>query len=531
MWSVMIIDDESRVLSGMRKIIPWEELQCECIAEANNGKEGYQLILHYNPDIVITDIYMPEWNGIEMIKRLREEGYDGKVIILSGYSDFEYARQAMRLKIDDYLDKPASVTTIRNVMQKLIDTLEREANEMLRYSQLKEKIKLYEPVVKKEWLKSIIMGAELVERSPVVIAEEWKCKLHVVIVLSFDKTLEEITVYKNDWYLFRFAIGNIVKEVTRQYFDDFHYLELYSHQSALTLHIKKEADVELQKKVDLLKKQLENRIRVYMQINVVISIGRIKNDWRNLGESMSEALAKTPLEKNSTLIDGETTFFKQQRILKSMEFHQKISEAIRFANNTMANQVMDELFYQVKEHDFKQTTAIQIGIEMWTIMTYSLYDIGIRIDEMFDTHFDMYQELSMIHSWEDFLLFMKEKIQIVCRNQQWDENLKHRQLVEKMMEFIHQHLHENITLQDIADELYISRNYLGQIFKKIVGEPYKNYITRVRMEKAKKLIQEGNNLIYEVSESVGYDNPAYFSTIFKKFIGYTPSELINKQIN
>jgi two-component system response regulator YesN len=101
--------------------------------------------------------------------------------------------------------------------------------------------------------------------------------------------------------------------------------------------------------------------------------------------------------------------------------------------------------------------------------------------------------------------------------------------VEQMIDYVQERLHENITLQDIANELYISRNYLGQIFKKVVGESFKNYLTRIRMEKAKKMIQEGHFLIYEVSEKVGYVNRAYFTTAFKKYTGYTPTELINKK--
>ncbi|WP_413380856.1 helix-turn-helix transcriptional regulator [Alkalihalobacillus sp. 1P02AB] len=164
-------------------------------------------------------------------------------------------------------------------------------------------------------------------------------------------------------------------------------------------------------------------------------------------------------------------------------------------------------------------------------MTYSLYDIGIRIDDMFETSMDIYQEIKQFQSWAELENFLQDKVKVICHHQQWDENLKHRQLVEQMVDFVQNRISENITLQDIADELYISRNYLGQIFKRIVGESFKSYLTRIRMEKAKKMIQEGNFLIYEVSEMVGYINPAYFTTTFKKYTGYTPTELIHRKLS
>ena len=126
MWSVVIVDDDEKVLRGMKKVIPWEELNCQWIGEARNGKEGLELIEKKQPDIIITDIYMPIMNGLEMIEGLKGAGSESKVIILSGYSDFEYARQALRLSIDDYLSKPASVDTIRRALQGIIGKLEAE---------------------------------------------------------------------------------------------------------------------------------------------------------------------------------------------------------------------------------------------------------------------------------------------------------------------------------------------------------------------------------------------------------------------
>ncbi|WP_100407350.1 response regulator transcription factor [Bacillus solitudinis] len=541
MWRVVIIDDDEKVLRGMKNIIPWDEFNCEWVGEAKNGEEGIEIIEETNPDIVITDIYMPVMNGIEMIQELREREFDGKVIILSGYSEFEHARQAMRLGIDDYLSKPASPQTIKDVLQSLINRLEQENMEKLEYVELREKVKLYEPVAEKEWLKSLVTGTANLFNLPKtieLITDNWKNKHHVVVSITYDESLEQSTLYQTNWYLFRFAASNIIKETTSPYFDDFHFIELHSYQAVLCIHFDADAD-GVTDKLDKLISLIETSMNTYLNVTTSLSIGGIKTNWSELDESMKEAmysLSKSSFNKAEQPLTIEqvpelSLVNSEQRTLwsESMEANQKLAESIRYADEKAACEVIDQFFEKAAKQPYNKAVAIQIGIEMWTIMTYSLYDIGIRIHDMFSDNFDLYRDLTQKESWEEIAQYFKESANHVCHHQQWDENMKHRQLVEQMIDYVQTHLSDNITLQEIADELFISRNYLGQIFKKIVGEPFKNYITRVRMEKAKKMIQGGNHLIYEVSEKVGYVNPAYFTTTFKKYTGYTPTELINKK--
>ncbi|MGJ9384639.1 response regulator transcription factor [Salipaludibacillus sp. CF4.18] len=542
MWKVTIIDDDDKVLRGMKKIIPWDELSCEWAGEARNGQEGYELIKREKPDLIITDIYMPVLNGLEMIKKLRNEGIDSRVIILSGYNEFEYARQAMRLNIDDYLSKPASPDTIKDVLEKSVAKLEREISEEIEMCDLREKVSLYEPLVEKEWIKAIVTGASTnFTNLPLTvdkITKKWSKQKHVVMTLTYDRSLEESSFYRSDWYLFRFTTNNVIKEAVHAFFDDIHYIELHSHQTAICIHLNEENNDDVKQSLEKLQKILVEKFQEYFQVHVLISTGSIKDDWGNMADSMREAFAK--ISDNSQMNDPSSMLGQNPEVAlvdkdhktlwsDSMEANQQMSESIRYADEKGAMAVIDRIYEQNKHESFSRGEGIRLGIEMWTIMTYSLYDIGIKIDEMYSEEFDFHAELLKTNTWIEFKDYMDGVVRHICEHQQWDENLKHRQLVEQMLDYIQKNVGENITLQDIADDLFISRNYLGQIFKKIVGESFKNYLTRVRMEKAKKMIQEGSYLIYEISEKVGFINPAYFTTTFKKYTGYTPTELINRR--
>ncbi|QKS69730.1 response regulator transcription factor [Paenalkalicoccus suaedae] len=357
MCNVVIIDDDEKVRKGMKAIIPWKELHCHFAGFATNGQEGLTLIHDTQPDLIITDIYMPVMNGLDMVESLRKDGITSHIIILSGYSEFEYARKAMRLDIDDYISKPASPQTISDAIRTCMNKMP----------------------------------------------------------------------HSNHEYIV---------------------------------------------------------------------------DWK---ES-----AKPPL-----------------KILHIHDTHSFLS-AIRKADCEQAYALIDYIYHYHEKDVFNQSVCIGYGIEIWNLITSALQDLGLKTEDFFDDPFHFHQQLSSQRSWAHFSEWVKSLINQICTHDQWEENIKHRQLVEEMIHFIDGHLSENITLHDLSAELYISRNYLGQIFKRVTGESFKNYLTKVRMEKAKKMIQDGHYMIYEISEAVGFPNPAYFTTTFKKYTGYTPSDMINR---
>jgi len=136
-------------------------------------------------------------------------------------------------------------------------------------------------------------------------------------------------------------------------------------------------------------------------------------------------------------------------------------------------------------------------------------------------------EIRGIARLDQLRAWLYEKIERTLRNQQqWSDNARHKQAMEFMIDYIHEHYAEDITLNDLSKKVFISRNYLGDIFRKATGESFNDYVTRVRMEKARTLLLEGRFLIYEIAEQVGYKNIPYFSTLFKKYTGLNPSDVV-----
>ncbi|CQR57269.1 response regulator transcription factor [Paenibacillus riograndensis] len=432
MWKVVIIDDDFQVVRGLRKAIPWEELDAEFAGEAIDGESGLKLIGEVNPDIVLTDIYMPVMNGIQMIEQLKAGSFAGRFVILSGYNDFEYARTALRLGVDDYLTKPVTVDQIRKVLSETIEKLEETYLHRLELGGGQSSDRQEAPSLA-EWLVAVLNGWSQNPGLPAPLQQLDKQR-YTVMVMEVLWTERIRSVSLADWNLFQFAVSNIVTEVYGREWPEAFFVWLFGNHAALLLPSAAQGpEGQIIQAADALGALIVSSIKTFLGLEVRFGIGNVKDGWDEIKASGDEAMqrlfAKLPLNLN----------------------HEKV----------------------------------------WSGGAETQID-GLRKAQG-----------PTIHD-------------------------KHRKAVQFMIEYIHTHYAEDITLEHLASQLYISKNYLNQLFKKVTGETFTNYVIRVRIEKAKTLLQGGSHLIYEVSEMVGYQNVPYFSTLFKKYCGVSPSELMKR---
>jgi two-component system response regulator YesN len=168
------------------------------------------------------------------------------------------------------------------------------------------------------------------------------------------------------------------------------------------------------------------------------------------------------------------------------------------------------------------------GTEIWTAISYSMHHKGMPIDDIFST-IDLAEDLNRILFQEELRDWLIRRIIRIFDYYKLDDNIKHRRAIKRTIEYIHNHYQNDLSIQSIADDLNLSRNYLGQLFIKIVGESFKSYATRVRLEKARQLLVEGDELlVYEVAESVGYTHVPYFTRQFKQYFGCSPTMLLKE---
>ncbi|WP_438431280.1 response regulator transcription factor [Gorillibacterium sp. sgz500922] len=538
MWKIAIVDDERQVLQGMKRAIPWEELEAEWAGEAMNGADGLEMIRSACPDIVITDIYMPVMNGLEMMEQLRKDGFPGKIIILSGYSDFEHARQALRFQVSDYVSKPISIPTLTAILTKVIQELAEEEDKRKRQGELELKMSLFEPFIEKEWVRSAAIGTlDPAYREDSHLPPPyryWRERSHLTVGIDLLRDERAGCLSVSDWNLFRFAVSNIACEVARKPFPDVEYTELHSTRSLLILHPQPEDEGrELEKRLEELGIRLADSIGSYLKLAARIGIGGLKAEWTKISDSTEEAFRA--IDQRAAKADAayEVYLYREERgsqpesvVPFPVKLSYRLASAMKSSQEAEAHQLVQEYMAVLKQHKGISPAYVQmLASELWGIIAYSLYETGMLLDEWF-TSDRIAREIGSLLVPEQLAGWLKGKITELCRSRQWKGNGKHRQVVEYMTGYIHEHYAEELTLAELSEKVFISRNHLSIIFKNVTGESFNTYLTRVRIEKARELLLERNMLVYEVAERVGYKNIPYFSTLFKKITGMNPTELI-----
>ncbi|WP_435924191.1 response regulator transcription factor [Paenibacillus sp. DYY-L-2] len=538
MWKIGIVDDDRAVLQGIRKAIPWDELNAEWAGEALNGEEGLEMIESACPDIVITDLYMPVMNGLDMIEQLRKKNdYAGKVIILSGYSDFEYARQALRLKVNDYLSKPVSLPTLKSVLSQAISDLEEREERRMKQDELLRKLRVYEPFVEKEWVKSIAAGTLKDPRLQSEIPAPYQSWLdfdHTVVGIELVRDQRAAKLSLSDWSLLRFAIGNMVCEIAQAVFSSFDHADLHTNRSVIIIHHDRtESAGRLRQRMEQLSVRLIDCARNYLKLKLRIGIGERKSNISEIGVSTEEAFRAIDLNFRPAVPEYDLYFYNTQELshqgneppVRPVKLYLELAGAIRTSQENQARtMIKDHMMRLEQAGGIAKPYVGMLAGELWGIIAFAFYETGTVVDDIFSNDC-IAREIAELQRPSELAEWLGNKIGLVFGSREWGGNGKHRQAVDFMIEYIHEHYAEDITLGSLADKVYISRNYLSMIFKNMTGETFNNYLTRVRIEKARELLMENNALVYEVAEKVGYKNVPYFSTLFKKITGMNPTEL------
>ncbi|UOK59222.1 response regulator transcription factor [Metabacillus hrfriensis] len=532
MWRVVIVDDDRHVLAGMRKAIPWETIGAVCVGEGTDGASGYDVIMKTRPDIVMTDIYMPVMTGLEMLQRLREHDFNGKAIILSGYADFEYARKALQLDVHDYLSKPVTIQTITEVLQGVITQLEKDSLAKKQQRETKDTLEYYQSMLLNSWLKSVVIG---LQDQQFTLLNNEKLKVtnlkHIVLCIQMEKSpgLQSNPAWP------KFIKSFNERKLSFPHFVNAEWIELDYHDSAIFLSFSDEiaSETVICDTLKLAKLILED-VRQILTIPFQMGAGSIKDDWQHISISTKEALSAlskaSPYEivQYEKLINGEPD--KKIDFHRPVPFYRELAEAFKIYHKEHGLKVIDQFVKECEENNRYLPSHLKlICKELWAVLTYSLYENGLNIDELSEGK-RIYHCIDYITGLKPFSVWLKDALTAVCEHQKLNEkeNIRHKQAVEYMMQYVQEHYSKNITLQDLSEQIYISRNYLSQIFKKATGLSFNHYVNKIRMEKAKNLILEGKLLIYEVAEEVGYKNTPYFSSLFKKYTGLNPTDLLKQ---
>ena len=534
MFKVLIIDDEPTIRKGLINIINWKKFQCEVCGEASDGVEGLEKMEEFKPDIVFVDISMPEIDGLTMIKQAKKIIPNSKFIILSGYREFTYMQEAIKLGAFDYILKPSSIEELCEVVKRAVIELKYQKEDQLEIKKLKRCFEESIPLLKEKLLYDIIFQININEED---INESFELyglsiKEFVMMIIEIDEESEKKEPYQRQ--LYQFGIMNTVEEM---FAEDFKVEKIVLSSKQIAFIILPLEDKELL--VDSVYKKansVQQLIESCFDFTVTIAISTKGKGVEKLHEKMTEC--KNGLSYRFYMGDSSIilyrdldSFYKTENTWISEGYDKRLYEAIKTGNEENVQRILFEVKNKVLETNIEPE---QIKTFYWNLI-FEINNIRISIKNLETADKEVNKDISSLYKMIESATNIKELHElleevagsIVNRINKYNKK-SINQILQNAMKYICDNYAMSITLNELAEHTYVSTYYLSRMFKKELGKNFVEYLSEVRIEKAKELLKDNKYKTYEVAELVGIQDPHYFSKIFKKYMNMTPTEYKDK---
>lgn len=518
MYKVMLVDDEPVILEGLKHLLKWDEHGLEISAEALNGFQALKILEHTKIDILITDIKMPEIDGLELIRSINRRGLNIKTIILSGFDDFKYVKESITLGIENYILKPVNEDELSSTLNNIVEKIELEFNQKI-------KTKIDNDILKENiyhrWISNQITPKELEERA-LLLNINLNYNAYLVCMARILRP-QELSM-DMDLSLLKFAIKNICNEIINNYGQVFIFTDL---SGDLILHFSGDYKEISRARICELLSACINTIRIHLKTEISFSIGSIERDWDSVFVSYSNA--KTMMEYS--LIFPQGTLFDFEKIKKNNEEQQiafevdldSLKKHILAMDIKKTTDFIEDIYTRLTETNkytpaFIQNISTELLFNMCSVAKYSKLDT-----ETLDYSSNLFSTIFQIDNIADIFNWLKE----IAKNIIWDIEKVHKNinpLIRRILDYIDTNYYRDISLKTLSSQFNVNSAYLGQLFKNEVGEMFSLYLNKVRIEKAKDLLNKSRFTAKEISLKVGYSNENYFYNIFKKMTGKYPTE-------
>lgn len=527
---VFLVEDEVIIRSGVKKSINWEQEGYEFVGEASDGELAYPMILKEKPDILITDIRMPFMDGLELSRLVKKELPDIKILILSGYDEFEYAKKAIKIGVTEYLLKPISAAKLTEVLNAVAETIRQENEEKnlletyfaeMRENTERDKMRLFEKLL----MGDLSMG-EILEAGE-RFGMNLGASCYKIVLFKILANLE------NHVYAEQMVDACSSVEQAASMMEGVYVFQRGVEGWAFLLTAQDEKSMEESAKI--LYQNLKQAMKNYTQLEYFGGIGSTVPRIRSLKQSFREAdraFAARFVEETNQII-SQKEFEKSQmeeglkmqgvvQIGKSREMLQK------FLSNGTREEVKafsDAYISRIEEENIRSTMVRQYVVIDVCIVILSFCERISSANRLQEEAEDLQKMMQKIHSLSEIKKYVVRLLNEAIELRDAESGRRYSDLIAAAKKEIENHyMTEEISLNTVAISVGMSPSYFSSIFSKEAGKTFVEYLTEVRIEKAKEFLMCSSMKTSEIGYEVGYKDPHYFSYIFKKVQGCSPKE-------
>ena len=518
LYRVLLVDDEEDIREGISRKMDWLGLGFSLVGEAANGQDALELAESLRPDVILTDIKMPFMDGLELCRILTDRLPAARFVVFSGFDAFEYAKQAIQMNVVEYILKPINADELSAVLRRLKDQLDRERAERRNVELLRSRYMENLPVLRELFYANLLDGhiepgteRERAARLDIDLqGEEWAVGLAYIgsdrrdalSTLSVQKLLEEsltadrcrLTLY-NDWVA-------VIVSLTES-FTIYDLIRVLDRVCTLAAS--------------------------YLGLTLTVGVGAPCKELSGMARSAAEA--RTALEYRSMVGRGQVIYIGDLepdggQVLTFEEADERtLTAAVRLGSEQEVRDAAAALAGKIREAN---PSAGQYNLFLMELVTHLMKMTrrsGVGVEEVFGTGFSLPIQDSALPSLEELEDWCAERylrFRTLIRRRQTDSA---GQTVETAKEYIRQHYAESdLSVEKLCAYLHLSSTYFSTLFKRETGTSFTAYVTTVRMEAAAEAIRGTEEKTYLIAQRCGYEDPNYFSYVFKRHFGVTPTK-------
>lgn len=532
MLKVFIAEDESVVREGLRDNVNWQQCGCQFAGEASDGEMALPLIRKLRPDVLITDIKMPFMDGLALSKIVSQEFPQMKIIIISGYDDFEYARQAISVGVEQYLLKPVTKFTLQKVLQEIREKIEKEREQENYLEKFREEMLEYEQFSRRNYFEKVFAGQlsvqQMYEEAQKLSLEIDASGYNLVMVSMWEKKQENETgdsvafIRKKEelmryflrypeFLVFRWNIntyGILIKGDMEQMEE----LRQKCQDAIVRICSGQDLDMEWYCAIGEPVKRLSLLPECYGKVNHMLSYRFLKPQQHILTkDTVSEFV---PGREEGSL-GGVDIAKADPEIIKGFLLRGQEEEIEDFVDGFLESQAE-----ALQSKLFRDYLMLSIR---FTAIAFA-ESLGCGQEEFMENVWtDKMQNLSL--GIEDMKPYMMSLLGKAIELGDRERDSQGKKVIKKALEYIEEnYMQESLSLNGAASAAEVSSSYFSAAFSQEMNMTFTEYVTHKRMEKAKKLLRQSQMQQSEIASAVGYKDPHYFSFVFKKTVGCTPRE-------
>jgi two-component system response regulator YesN len=516
MYKVAILDDQPFVREGLRAIIDWRSLECELVGEWETAVAAVRELERIRPDIVISDIVMPGMDGLALMDLLNRMGIPSKVVFLSAHRNFEYAQRAIELGAIEYLVKPTDPNAVVRAVLKCIQRIEAER-------------KLADPPAKPpEQEAELEMLSLLLHRSAAPSASFDSRLYYAVIAVQFEQASPDAAWQEQSVGLLRRKLKLDIAPVILPVMDKVVVVAAQPEEEPL-----RRQAVEWAEEIQFWHRQL-------LDLSVSVAVGPIglgtERLYRQYAETL-QLLEKTFYYGNESIltvfevqperVDREAGGSVEMRDRRETNREEALLAVIRQVDEERAALLLDEWFEQFGR-DRIGPYEIKFEVCKW-ILHAAAHMPPDQDREVWDKHA---QSVLAMNSLADIKERVRRIALLMMESFRTGVNSHHRQLIHQVEQYVKRHYGDpDASLMKVAEHVHLSANYVSRLIKRNAGKTFTEWLNEYRMEEAKKLLRLPDCKSYQAAERVGIPDARYFSQLFRKYTGMTPTEFKNRAGN